>query len=320
MTIAEIQKRAEKSQALKCFKLKDGTFLVESSDGKILYPVSANGTVSCTCADFIRNSKADAMFRCKHIYRAQEAIDTEVPDAADGRRKVSVNQEFIKNLNGRDYITLPGLLDMAHRKGLVKLDVEIVQLPSAENGNQAVCRAVAETKYGERFSDVGDASPRNTTSMISHHIIRMASTRAIARAFRSLTNVGITALEELGDLDEVLGAENAKQSKPKKESAKPAEQDKPKDAPAKEAKPTAVQKPKLVPAKEEGNGKDQHPVQGAVGKVSEAVVRAIANVGRRRGISALDLDEMAKKDFGVVVAELTSAQGSQFLRRIQTAA
>jgi hypothetical protein len=36
----------------------------------------------------------------------------------------------------------------------------------------------------------------------------MASTRAKARCLRDMTNIGMTALEELGDFNEVIGAEN----------------------------------------------------------------------------------------------------------------
>jgi len=79
MTIEQIAKRADKSQTLKCYKLKDGTFLVESTDGKILYPVSVNGTVSCTCADFQRNIKTDATFRCKHIWLLWTARTALIP-------------------------------------------------------------------------------------------------------------------------------------------------------------------------------------------------------------------------------------------------
>jgi len=71
-----------------------------------------------------------------------------------------------------------GLIDLAHQKGLLKLEVEVIQYPTSENGNEAVCRAIAETKYGERFSDIGDASVKNCNKMIASHIIRMASTRA----------------------------------------------------------------------------------------------------------------------------------------------
>ena len=66
------------------------------------------------------------------------------------------------------------------------------------------------TKYAyspETPVEWGDANPRNTNEKIVHHILRMAATRAKARALRDFTNIGMTCLEELGDFDEVIGPE-----------------------------------------------------------------------------------------------------------------
>ena len=80
------------------------------------------------------------------------------------------------------------LLDKGHKQyNLAGVETEILQFPCAENGNMAVFRAVV----------------KNTTSTIAPHLLRMAETRAIARALRWLTNSGETAHVEIsGDEDE----------------------------------------------------------------------------------------------------------------------
>ena len=55
------------------------------------------------------------------------------------------------------------------------------------------------SKSGESFTDIGDANPGNCSSKVVKHLLRLASTRAIARSLRTFTNIGITCLEELGD-------------------------------------------------------------------------------------------------------------------------
>ncbi len=113
-----------------------------------------------------------------------------------------IDERFIIQLQGKNYVTYEGLLDEAHRQGLERIEVDIIQLPSKENSMTAVCKAIAST--GEKtFTDFGDASPSSVGHNLVPHILRMASTRAKARALRDMTNIGITAIEELdlGDKD-----------------------------------------------------------------------------------------------------------------------
>lgn len=99
---------------------------------------------------------------------------------------------------GRRFVLYAGLLEEAHARGLRSIETELLQVPSAENGEVAIARAVIRTEEG-KFSGIGDASPGNVSRAIAPHIIRMAETRAKARALRDAINVGVTALEELGD-------------------------------------------------------------------------------------------------------------------------
>ena len=103
---------------------------------------------------------------------------------------------------GKQYVLFAGLLDEAHNRGLRGIDTELIQVPTAENGNVAVVKAVVNMEDGRTFSGIGDASPDNVGRNIVPHIIRMAETRAKARALRDAVNVGATALEELSDGDE----------------------------------------------------------------------------------------------------------------------
>lgn len=113
-----------------------------------------------------------------------------------------MRDEFLITRQGKQYVLFAGLLDEAHDRGLRGIDTELVQVPTPENGNVAVCKATVEMEDGRTFSGIGDASPENVGRNIVPHIIRMAETRAKARALRDAVNVGATALEELSDGDE----------------------------------------------------------------------------------------------------------------------
>lgn len=217
MTTKEIQKRSERSQDLRVLKSGENYF-VESAEGAILYKVNASGEPDkyvCTCGDYARGIKSDTNFQCKHILAVLSCVETELAEFLE-RKKPKLDERFITEIEGREFVKYAGLLDLAHQKGLLKIEVDPLQFPTTDNGNMAICKATVLSKSGETYVDVGDANPNNTNSKVARHLLRMSATRAIGRALRSFTNIGNTMLEELGDLDEVLGGEPAGKEKPKK--------------------------------------------------------------------------------------------------------
>ena len=116
-----------------------------------------------------------------------------------------LDERFIMTIKGKEFVLYSGLLDLAHQKGLKGIIVEAVQFPTKANGMEGICKAVVESKDGEEYIEIGDANPKNVRPLIAAHVLRMAATRAKARALRDYTNIGMTCLEELGDLDDVIG-------------------------------------------------------------------------------------------------------------------
>jgi hypothetical protein len=217
MTTKELQRRSERSQDLRVLK-SNGNYFVESAEGMVLYKVNSAGEGDkyvCTCGDYARGTKNDPNFACKHVLAVQSCVMTEQAEFLE-KKKPKLDERFIKTIEGRDFVLYSGLLDLAHQKGLLKIEVEPLQYPTKENGYFAICKATAASKFGEIFIDAGDANPANCNSKVAKHLLRMASTRAKARALRDMTNIGLTALEELGDLDEVLGDESGDNGKTKR--------------------------------------------------------------------------------------------------------
>lgn len=134
-----------------------------------------------------------------------------------------MRDEFYITRQGKTYILFAGLLDEAHSRGLAAIDTDLIQAPDDSNGQVAICKATvtidkADQSTGElrqaSFSGIGDASPNNVGKMIAVHLIRMAETRAKARALRDAVNVGATSLEELGgDDDDGGGGSNGARSR-----------------------------------------------------------------------------------------------------------
>jgi hypothetical protein len=116
-----------------------------------------------------------------------------------------VRSEHMIERQGKSYVLFSGLLSEAHDKGLREIETDLLQIPSAENGNVAIVKArVTMQVEGElkTFTGIGDASPENVSRNIVPHIIRQAETRSKARALRDAINVGATAFEETGESEE----------------------------------------------------------------------------------------------------------------------
>lgn len=128
-----------------------------------------------------------------------------------------MRREFMAERNGRTFILYAGLLDLAHQQGLISLLTELVQIPGPDNGGVAICRATATLtgpapyrREGEDtrvFTGTGDAAINNVAPAMATCLIRMAETRAKARALRDAVNIGGAAFEELGT--ETVGDDSA---------------------------------------------------------------------------------------------------------------
>jgi hypothetical protein len=348
-TVQEVQKRNNKAQNLRVIQvLEGGDYFVSSEEGLILYKVTyvdGEGN-SCTCGDFAKGSKNDPQFKCKHILAVMNCEhDTEKARFLE-KAQPKIDPRFIVQIDGQDFVKFAGLLNLSHQKKLTNLEVEILQYPNKENEKTAICKAHAKTAFGESFIDVGDANPMNCNSKVSKHLIRMASTRAKARALRDLTDIGLTCLEELGDLDEVIA--NEEKGTAQKGRVKPfpkkivkgdtstvdpnngdgkatvstvdskAAKEQVKESQKEEKKITPDKQPETRVSEKSGNNdKGKVKAKTPPPKMSEAQHRAIMNLSRRRGISIEELEKMATETYGVPLANISPSDASSFIRQLQ---
>ena len=111
------------------------------------------------------------------------------------------------------------LLKIAHDEGLKSIATQLLATPSEDNCQRAIVKAVVEVEKG-RFEALGDADPRSVEERFTPHLIRVAETRAKARALRDAVNCGIQSLEELdgraegSDQDPESGAPNPPPASP----------------------------------------------------------------------------------------------------------
>ena len=101
----------------------------------------------------------------------------------------------IVTIQGHQYVTYVGLLQLAHERGLVSLTADWTCNESA----LSLAHAVARFSDGRVFEECGDATPENTNRKVAAHFRRVALTRAKARVLRDALGVDLVAFEELSD-------------------------------------------------------------------------------------------------------------------------
>jgi len=241
----------------------------------------------------------------------------------DQKNKPVLDERFLKNIKGKDFVLYAGLLDLAHQIGIQSIRVKTIQYPTKENGLEAICEAHVESKNGESFTEIADASPRNVAPLIKEHVLRMAATRAKARAFRDLTNVGITCLEELGNIDEIEDNKSNKNNRASRtRSVKKAESNT--GAVDGKAKTAGNQKKTEVAQKKKKEKPKEKPTETTVPPngptMSAAQKTAIIRLGQRRGLSEEDLTRLSIETFNINFEYLDSSSASVFIRDLQQAA
>jgi hypothetical protein len=206
----------------------------------------------------------------------------------------------IKDKQGRvvghkEVATYRGLLAKAHDEGLTAIVTELLQRPDEGNGRAAIVRAQVTTRKGT-FSGIGDASPQNVRAGIVPHLVRMAETRAKARALRDAVNIGIVALEELGEL---LEDELSYEGDVRQQNAG----DGPEAAPAHETQPSR-------PA--------PWPTRGDFQPMSDNQRRLLFRLAAQRGIAPEDAKAFLEKQIGVdSLKSVSRGQASRLIDRLQ---
>jgi hypothetical protein len=236
-----------------------------------------------------------------------------------------VRDEFLIMRQGKQYVLFAGLLNEAHTQGLKGIDTELLQVPTAENGNVAVVKATVEMEEGRTFSGIGDASPENVGRGIVPHIIRMAETRAKARALRDAVNVGATALEELSDGDDAPPVNSDQAPRAANVSQGPSRQASSRQTPS---GPRPVENP--APEEEVPNGKAGAQAEAQAAPSARRASRGgSAQKARKSQVDLLrTLAEELRGENGVArlesrigksLAELTRAEADEWIDRLTPA-
>jgi len=142
----------------------------------------------CSCPQFSHKR------HCKHLYSLTNLIGTTSTSTEASPLAKLRYYNFIVDYKGTDFVLYSGLLFLAHDMGLEAIETELIE-HDWENG-RFIFKCIVRGARGT-FTGWGDATVSNTNKMIRPHALRMAETRAKARALRDYTNISLCSKEEL---------------------------------------------------------------------------------------------------------------------------
>ena len=224
-------------------------------------------------------------------------------------RTVDVHDRAGNVVGSKDVVLYAGLLSQAHEEGLARVRTSILQIPTEENGRLAIVKAEVETSKG-LFEAIGDACPENVDDFLAPHLIRVAETRAKARALRDAVNVGVVSFEELdgaslppGSSDPGSGAATA-----------PAASRSPRHAgngPAPRSRPAPARPRSAAP----------RPTNGATDSMSEAQRRYLFRILAGQGYQREAAEERLKDLFEVsALSQITKVAATKMIDELLNAA
>jgi hypothetical protein len=210
-------------------------------------------------------------------------------------RTVDVHDRAGNVVGTKDVVLYAGLLNQAHDEGLARLKTSILQIPTEENGRIAIVKAEVETSKG-LFEAIGDACPENVDDFLAPHLIRVAETRAKARALRDAVNVGVVSFEELDGVS--LDRDSSPGSGAPPASRSPRE--------AKNGSP---------PARPRGNGPSRPPRSGnGTEPMTEAQRRYLFRILAGQGYQREAAEERLKDIFEVsALTEITKVAATKMI-------
>jgi hypothetical protein len=112
---------------------------------------------------------------------------------------LSVASGDLLYLDGKWYVTHPGLLRVAQRSHCAGIRVEPVpEFCDPQAGQWAFKATVFKSRNCKGFVGIGDADPSNVSPLVAGAEMRVAETRAVNRALRKAYGIGLCSIEELG--------------------------------------------------------------------------------------------------------------------------
>jgi hypothetical protein len=113
--------------------------------------------------------------------------------------QLSVANGDVKYVEQSWYITHSGLIGLAEREGCAGIKVTPVKEFCDAAGSRWVFKAIVYKSRGSKgFVGYGDADPSNVSPSVRGAELRVAETRAVARALRKAYGIGLCSVEELG--------------------------------------------------------------------------------------------------------------------------
>jgi len=216
-------------------------------------------------------------------------------------RTVDVHDRAGNVVGSKDVVLYAGLLSQAHEEGLARVRTSILQIPTEENGRLAIVKAEVETSKG-LFEAIGDACPENVDDFLAPHLIRVAETRAKARALRDAVNVGVVSFEELDGVSLDRDSSPGSGAQPASRSPRHA-------------------KPAPAPARPRGNGNGQPKAAPRAGNgsepMSEAQRRYLFRLMAGQGYQKEAAEERLKDQFEVgSLSEVTKVAATKAIDQL----